>query len=164
MSLKFSAHDLTQNTVATLAFITAGSFLGFLPWNFYPQKIMPGYSGKTLAGFLIATIAILSGGKVGSALIILSIPMLDAIYILIKRILLKKSPFKADRNHLHHKLLDLGWSKRKIALFYWIISTILGLVALLFTSQQKLFIFILMAIFLGGIFIWFSTNFLVKNK
>lgn len=156
MGLKFSAHDLSQTTVATLSFITAGAFLGFLPWNFYPQKIMPGYGGKTLAGFLLSVIAILSGGKVGSALIILAVPMLDATYILIKRIASRKSPFRADKNHLHHKLLSLGWGKRRIALFYWLISAILALVALLFSSRQKLFVFILIAVFLGGMLNWFS--------
>jgi len=52
LSLRFNIHDATQSIVTSLAFITAGTFLGFLPWNFYPQKIMPGYGGKTLAGLL----------------------------------------------------------------------------------------------------------------
>lgn len=156
MSLRFSAHDISQIAVASLAFITAGAFLGFLPWNYYPQKIMPGYGGKTLAGLMIATIAILSGGKIGSALVILAIPMLDALYLLVRRILNKKSPFKADRAHLHHRLLDIGWGKRRIALFYWTVSAILGLLTLYMNSEQKFFTFVALAVSTGGIILWFS--------
>ena len=156
MALRFSAHDISQTTVASLAFITAGAFLGFLPWNFYPQKIMPGYSGKTIAGLLIATIAILSGGKIGSALIILAVPMLDAAYALIRRILLKKSPFRPDKHHLHHRLLTIGWGKRRIALFYWSVSAILGILTLSMNSSQKLFTFLALTVTIGGILIWLA--------
>ena len=156
LSLRFSAHDISQASVATLAFVTAGAYMGFLPWNFYPQKIMPGYGGKTLAGLMLATSAILSGGKVGSALLILAIPMLDALYILMSRILRKKSPFRPDRNHLHHRLLDIGWGRRRIALFYWGVSAILGLLTLILTSKQKLFVFVGLGVIVGGLWLWLS--------
>lgn len=156
MALRFSAHDISQTTVATLAFITAGSFLGFLPWNFYPQKIMPGYGGKTLAGLMLSTIAILSGGKVGSALLILAIPMIDAAYLLIRRLGKKQSPFRADRAHFHHHLLNLGWGKRRIALFYWLVSAILGILTLGLSSQQKFFAFVLVGVLVGGSLLWFT--------
>lgn len=160
LALRFSAHDISQYTVASLAFITAGAYGGFIPWNFYPQKIMPGYGGKTLAGLLVATIAILSGGKIGSALIILAIPILDSIYIIVSRITHKKSPFQADRSHLHHRLLDSGWGKRRIALFYWLVSAILGLVTLFLNSEQKFYLFLLAAGFISGIILWLN---LLKN-
>lgn len=158
MSLQYSAHDVSQIVVASIAFITAGAFLGFLPWNFYPQKIMPGYGGKTLAGLMIATVAILSGGKIGSALLVLAIPMLDALYALIRRVLAQKSPFHPDRNHLHHRLLDVGWGKRRIALFYWSVSAMLGLLILPMTSEQKVFTFFIVAFAVGGILIWLSAT------
>ena len=164
LSLRFNVHDTTQSIVTVLAFTTAGTFLGFLPWNFYPQKIMPGYGGKTLAGLLLAVIAILSGGKVGSALLVLAIPMIDAAYSLFRRLAAKKSPFQADRLHFHHRLLDVGWSKQKIALFYWCVSFILGLVALTVNSQQKLFIFIMTGVILGGILYWFTQTFSPEHK
>ncbi len=163
MSLRFSAHDISQQVVATLAFITAGAFLGFLPWNFYPQKIMPGYGGKTLGGLLIAVIAILSGGKVGSALLLLAIPMIDAAFLLMRRITSKKSPFRADRNHLHHYLLDLGWSKPKVALFYWSVSILFGIVALSVTSSQKVFVF-LMAVIIFGTLLYAFSKMMYKEK
>ncbi|MFC1647055.1 glycosyltransferase family 4 protein [Patescibacteria group bacterium] len=161
LSFRFNLIDPNQLSVAVLAFLISGSFAGFIPWNFYPQKIMPGYGGKTLAGLYLAILGILSYGKVGTALLVLGIPTIDAIYTLIRRVGKGVSPVMADRGHLHHMLLDMGWGKRKIALFYWGVSIILGTVALLVTSQQKLFTFLLLAVLLGGFILWvnFFTQF-----
>lgn len=150
LSQKFAAHDISQVAVSQLALITAGSFLGFLPWNFYPQKIMPGYGGKSLAGFMLAVLSVLSGAKLGTAVLVLGIPVIDGLYTLGRRLLSKKSPFKADRGHLHHQLLDLGWGRRRIALFYWIITGLLGIIALNLNSQGKLFAVILLGVLIGG--------------
>jgi len=68
LALRFTVSDPSQQSVTILAFIVSGAFFGFLPWNFFPQRIMPGYGGKTLAGFLLAILGILSYGKVGTAL------------------------------------------------------------------------------------------------
>ncbi len=154
LSLRFSSIDPSQSVVTILAFILAGSFLGFLPWNVYPQKIMPGYGGKTLAGFLLAILGILSYAKLGTALLVLGVPMVDALYTLARRIGGGKSPVWADRGHVHHRLLDLGWDKRRIALFYWGVSAILGAIALTVTSQQKLFVLLLVAVAVGAFLVW----------
>lgn len=139
LSFNYSAHDISQTTVAVFAFITAGAYAGFLPWNFYPQKIMPGYSGKSLAGLLLATLSILSGAKLGTAILVLSIPMTDALFTMFRRIAKGKSPVWADKGHLHHKLLERGWGKRRIALFYWLTSGVFGLLALSLSSTEKKF-------------------------
>ncbi len=154
LSLRYSLNDPTQMFVTILAFIICGAFLGFIPWNFYPQKIMPGYGGKTLAGFLLALLGILSYGKLGTALLVLGVPMIDAGYTLLRRLGHGKSPVWADRGHLHHRLLDLGWGKRRVALFYWGVSAILGAVALTVTSQQKVFTLLLLAVGVGGFLLW----------
>jgi len=164
LSFRFSAHDISQWVVTALAFTTAGAFLGFLPWNFYPQKIMPGYGGGTLAGYLLAVLSILSWGKLGTAILVLGIPMIDASYTIGRRIVQGKSPFRADRGHLHHKLLDLGWGKRRIALFYWLFSAILGVVALTLTSQQKLFAIVLLAVIVGGALLWLNFFLLLPKR
>jgi UDP-GlcNAc:undecaprenyl-phosphate GlcNAc-1-phosphate transferase len=161
LSMRFASTDTNQQTVTILAFLVSGSFAGFIPWNFYPQKIMPGYGGKTLAGFFLAVLGILSYGKVGTALLVLGIPTIDAVYTLIRRIGKGKSPVWADRGHLHHLLLNLGWGKRRIALFYWGVSGILGSVALAVTSQQKFFTLLFVAVAFGGFLLWvnFFTQF-----
>ena len=161
LSLRFAIADPAQGIVTIFAFIVAGAFTGFIPWNFYPQKIMPGYGGKTLAGFLLAVLGILSYGKLGTALLVLGIPTMDAVYTLVRRVGMKKSPVLADRGHLHHRLLDLGWGKRRVALFYWGVSAILGVVALTVTSQQKGFALLLVAVGVAGFLLWvqFFTQF-----
>jgi UDP-GlcNAc:undecaprenyl-phosphate GlcNAc-1-phosphate transferase len=154
LSFRFT-EDVTQWEVSMLAAITAGAYLGFLPWNFYPQKIMPGYGGGSLAGYFLSTLAILSGAKVATMILVLGIPTMDAIYTIVRRIVKRTSPVWGDRGHLHHRLLDLGWSKRKVALFYWSISGLLGLIALQLNAQQKLFTIVTLALAMGGILLWF---------
>jgi len=155
LSLKFSA-DITQWPVIILAAITAGAYLGFLPWNFYPQKIMPSYSGSTLAGFLLAILSILSTTKVGTLAIVLSIPLVDTGYVIIRRILSGESPVWGDTTHLHHRLLNAGFSKRQVAVTYWILAAILGILALKLNASQKLYTIIGVAIFLGGLILWLT--------
>jgi len=139
LASRFSA-DVTQWPVTILAAITAGAFLGFLPFNFYPQKIMPGYSGGALAGFLLAVLAILSTTKVGTAVVVLAIPLIDAVYCIIRRLLAGRSPVWGDRGHLHHKILDeWHWGKRRTAVFYWLITALLGGLALSLHSLQKFY-------------------------
>jgi UDP-GlcNAc:undecaprenyl-phosphate GlcNAc-1-phosphate transferase len=122
-----------------LAFAAAGAFLGFLPWSFYPQKIMPGYGGSTLAGFLIAVLAILSGAKLATALLVLIIPLVDSVWTIVRRLVNRRSPVWGDRLHLHHQLLKMGWSVPKICLFYYLIGLILGVLALNFDTREKFF-------------------------
>ncbi|PIP57133.1 hypothetical protein COS54_02690 [Candidatus Shapirobacteria bacterium CG03_land_8_20_14_0_80_39_12] len=155
LSLKFSA-DITQWPVIVLAMITGGAYLGFLVWNFYPQKIMPGYGGKSMAGFLLAVLSILSTAKIATLMLVLAIPLIDALYLVVKRILAGRAPFWGGREHLHHRLLALGWGKRRIAIFYWLITAALGILALNLNSEAKFYtMFMLIILFLAGI-LWLN--------
>ena len=155
LSLRYIG-DPNQYYVTSLSFLTAGAFLGFLPWNFFPQKIMPGYGGKTLAGFMLATLAILSYAKFGTALLVLAVPMTDAAFILVRRLLTKKSPVAASSGHLHHHLLNLGWGKRRIAFFYWSISLIAGFLALVLSPRMKLFAALLSIMMIFSFILWIN--------
>ncbi len=152
--LGFSAlrFNQTSEPTALLAFITSGAYAGFLIFSAYPQKIMPGFGGSTFSGFMIAVLAILSGAKLATALIVLAIPILDAVWVVIRRIINKQNPMKNTRTHLHHYLLDVGWSKRRIAFFYWLICAVLGILVLQINSQTKLFVFlVLLLLFFAGV-------------
>lgn len=155
LSLRYSA-DITQWPVIILAAITAGAYLGFLPWHIFPQKIMPGYSGSTLAGYLLAVISILATAKVGALVVVLGIPLIDTGYTIIRRILNHKSPVWGDRGHLHHKLLDAGLTKSQVAIFYWIITALLGFLALNLNTASKIYTMIGVALVLGGFLIWLT--------
>lgn len=160
MSLKFA--DSGQLPVIILAAITAGAYLGFLPWNWFPQKIMPGYGGKSLAGFLLGILAILSGAKVGALIIILGIPVVDAALVILKRIREGRSPVWGGREHLHHYLLDqLHWGRQKIAIFYLLTSAALAIIALGLNSRSKYFTMAAAILVIAGFILWlqrFSTS------
>jgi len=155
LSLKYSA-DITQWPVIILAAITIGSYLGFLPWHIYPQKIMPGFGGSTLAGYLLGVLSILSTTKVGTLMLVLAIPLIDTGFVIIRRVATGRSPFWGDRGHLHHKFLDSGWSKQKIASFYWCVTATLGIVALNLNASYKLYTIIGISVFIGGILLWLT--------
>jgi UDP-GlcNAc:undecaprenyl-phosphate GlcNAc-1-phosphate transferase len=155
LSVKFSA-DITQWPVIILASITAGSYLGFLPWNYYPQKIMPGFSGSTLAGYLLAILSILSTTKVGTLVVVLGVPLVDTGYTMIRRLLSGKSPFWGDRGHLHHKLMDAGLTKKQVSFFYWGVTLALGVLALNLNTDYKLYTILGVGVLVGGLLLWLT--------
>ncbi|MBI4057898.1 undecaprenyl/decaprenyl-phosphate alpha-N-acetylglucosaminyl 1-phosphate transferase [Candidatus Microgenomates bacterium] len=155
LSLRWT-EDLTQWPVVILSLIVAGGYLGFLPWSVYPQRIMPGYSGGALAGFLLAVLTIISGAKVATALIVLGIPVMDALFTILRRIAAGKSPLWADTGHLHHRLLAVGWTKPQVATFYWVVAAILGFLVLHLNSQSKIYTIVMLAVLVGGLLLWLT--------
>jgi len=155
LSFYYSA-DITQWPVILLTSITAGAFLGFLPWHKFPQKIMPGYGGATLAGYMLAIASILSTTKVGTLIVVLGIPLIDTGYTIIRRVLSGKSPVWGDRGHLHHKLLDSGFSKKQVSEVYWSLTAILGILALSLNSTFKLYTIVGAGFAIGGLIIWLT--------
>jgi UDP-GlcNAc:undecaprenyl-phosphate GlcNAc-1-phosphate transferase len=149
LSLRFSIADPTTLIAAQLSFIIAGASLGFLPFNFFPAKIFPGY-GATSVYLLLAVVSILSGAKLATAILVMGVPMVDGIFTIARRVFAGKSPFRHDNKHLHHMLLRLGFNQRRIALFYWCISAILGAISLLLSSQGKLFAIIMLVVVATG--------------
>ena len=147
--------DPAQFNTAMLSFIAAGAFVGFLIWNWYPQKIMPGYGAGSLAGYFLSVLAILSGAKLATALMVLAIPTADAIFTIVRRVFAGKSPLWGDRGHLHHKLLDVfKWSPRQISIFYWSSSLILGMLSLYLNTLGKLITIVLTISIVFGVLIW----------
>ncbi len=132
--------DPNQLPIANLAFITAGSALGFLVFNWYPAKILPGFSASTILGFMIASLCILTSAKLATALLVMVVPSVDFFYTFFRRILNKQNPLKGDRKHLHHLLLKRGYTPQQISLFYIFSCAILGLLSINLSSQGKLFI------------------------
>ncbi|MDQ3239250.1 MAG: undecaprenyl/decaprenyl-phosphate alpha-N-acetylglucosaminyl 1-phosphate transferase [bacterium] len=143
---------------ALLSFILSGAYFGFLMFSRYPQKIMPGFGGSTFSGFMIAVISIMSGVKIATAVIVLAIPILDAGWVFVRRLWRKQNPMKNDRTHLHHYLLDIGWSKQRIAIFYWIISAVLGILVLQANSLMKIYAFVIIFfLFIFGV-LWLQRT------
>jgi len=128
-----------QPDVAMLAIVVAGAITGFLIYNFHPAKMFLGESGSTILGFLLGTLAIISGGKIATALLVMGIPVLDVLWVILRRMFIeKKSPFKGDRKHLHFIMLDLGLNQRQAVLFLYLIAALFGTATLFLQSQYKL--------------------------
>lgn len=161
VSASLISRDQIQLLPATIAFAGAGAFLGFLPSSFYPQKIMPGYGGATLAGFLIAVLAILSGAKLATVLLIILVPLIDSIWAIVRRAFGRRSPVWGDSFHLHHQLLRMGWTVPQICFFYYGITFLFGLLALNLDSLGKFFA---IAILGALVFSLLFTVFVIARK
>lgn len=120
---------INQPTTALLALIVASVFAGFLLLNFNPAKQFLGEGGSTLAGFLVGSLAIIAESKVITTLVVLALPILDLIWVLVRRLMLKQSVTKGDKKHIHHRLLQLGYSHRTVVFLLWGWTILLGLVA-----------------------------------
>lgn len=145
----------SQFNVAQLALIVSGAFAGLLYWNFYPQKIMPGYGAGSLAGYFLSVLAILSGAKVATTLMVLAIPSADGVFTIARRIVAGKSPFWGDRGHLHHKLMDnFGWGRRRISIFYILTSFLMGFLSLFLNTTGKIISIVLVTFFVFAFLIY----------
>ncbi len=132
------APAVQQTTTAFLAIIFAAVCLGFLPFNFFPAKIFLGEGGSTFTGFMIGTLAVISGGKIATALLVLGIPLMDAAWVIVRRLWYGASPFVGDKKHLHFRLLDVGFSQRQAVLFLYFLSAFFGGIAVFLQSWGKL--------------------------
>ena len=121
---------VNQPATALLAITAFGAGVGFLHYNFNPAKIFLGDSGSMFLGFLLAIIAVISGGKLATAGLVLGIPILDAAWVILRRLAAGQKPWAADRKHLHHRLLDAGLSQKQTVLLYWTFSALFGAIAL----------------------------------
>lgn len=132
-SLVFFAHSnrLGQVSIALLPLALAGCALGFLPYNFYPARVFMGTSGSLFLGFALGTLSIIGGAKAATALLVLGVPILDVAWQIVNRLRRRRSPFRGDRGHLHHRLVDMGISHRRVLLLFYLLCASFGGLALL---------------------------------
>ncbi len=140
------SQDVSQPATALICSILAGSALGFLIFNWHPAKIFLGEGGSLFCGFMLGILAIISGGKIATALLIMGIPILDVIWVIIRRLFLQKGKVAtADRKHLHFRLLDVGFSHRGAVIFLYILTIIFGSTTLFFKGFEKLISLVVLA-------------------
>jgi len=150
-----------QPDIALASFLFFAVLCGFLVLNFNPAKIFLGESGSLLLGYVLGVLAIISGGKIAIALLVLGLPALDVLWTIFRRIISGKNPFKAsDRKHLHHRLIDLGLNQKQAVLFFYFISSVFGLSGLFLQSRGKfLALGLLLFLMLGLIlFLYYLEN------
>lgn len=137
LTLLFVALRAGQAHVVTLTAALAGCALGFLPYNFNPAKIFMGDAGSMFLGYALAAISVEGPLKSATtvALLIpvlaLGLPLFDVSFAVVRRLLNGRPIYQADREHLHHRLLELGLTQRQVALVMYGVSGCLGLGAVL---------------------------------
>ncbi len=156
--------------LAIFVAIHLGSLMGIFPYNYNPSKIFPGSTGDFINGFLLAMFAILGSTRWTATLVVLGMPIIDAILVVIIRLRdnkeVRKNPLKilsiSDTNHLHHRLLAAGYSRKTVMVIEMAIMAALCSVAIFFSDiRQDITV---MAIGLSLIFIIFSLIAFLKKR
>ena len=145
--------------VAILMAALAGSCLGFLPYNLNPAKIFMGDTGSTFLGYILAVVSIQGLFKFYTIIsfavpfLMLGLPIFDTCFAFIRRIAHGQSPMHADRSHVHHRLIDMGFNQKQAVAVLYIISAILGLSAVVLTTSGpiKAMILLLALCFAGAL-------------
>ena len=146
------------NSAILLAAIV-GACAGFIPYNFNPAKIFMGDTGSTFLGFMLSSISIYGLFKMYAIIsfavpfLVLGLPIFDICFAVIRRVSKGQSPMHADRGHVHHRLIDMGFSQKQAVAIAYMLSAILGMAAVVLTNdgEMKALIFIGAVIVVGAI-------------
>jgi len=142
-----------------LAAIILGLSLGFLPHNFHPARIFMGDTGSLLLGFLLGSLTLTTSTKAPAVLTLLipllavGMPIFDTTHAFLRRLLSGSHPFRADTKHLHHRLLALGLSHRRVVLFLYYISIYLGVMAYILSRTSAQITLLVVILLFGGLFL-----------
>ena len=138
-SITVIALMVAETNVAVVLAALFGACLGFIPYNMNPAKIFMGDTGATFLGYIAVPF------------LILGVPIFDICFAFLRRIAKGQNPMKADRGHVHHRLIDMGFSQKQAVAISYMLAGILGLAAVLLTSSGELKALILIgAIFVVG--------------
>ena len=158
---------VSEQDVAVMMAALVGACIGFLPYNFNPAKIFMGDTGSTFLGFIMAVVSVQGMFKMYNIIsfvvpfLMLGLPIFDECFAIIRRLTRGQSPMAPDRGHVHHRLIDMGFSQKQAVGVLYVISAILGLSAVVLTASGavKAMVFLLAMgaavviawwVFLGG--------------
>lgn len=144
--------------VALMALIFTGVLSGFLIWNWHPAKIFLGEGGSTMLGFVLGSLAIISGGKIATTLLVMGLPILDIIRVMSIRASRGVSLFRGDSEHLHFKLIHSGLHQTQAVLLFYAISLLFGLTTLFLQSSQKVFALLLLLVLMILLVLWLQRS------
>lgn len=169
---------LVPETNATLsAMILAailGGCIGFIPYNFNPASIFMGDTGSTFLGFMLASVSVFGLFKTYAMIsfavpfLVLGLPLFDICFAVIRRVAKGQSPMHADRGHVHHRLIDMGFSQKQAVIISYLITVILGICAVVLTDKGEIqaLIFFVALVLVGtvGLQLFFIKNHHKKNE
>ena len=139
LSMLVIALRVSEMDVAVVMAALAGACIGFLPFNFNPAKIFMGDTGATFLGYIMATMSVQGMFKMYGIIsfvvpfLVLGLPIFDVTFAVLRRISHGQSPMTPDRGHIHHRLIDMGFSQKQAVGVLYLVSAILGLSAVLLT-------------------------------
>ena len=137
----------------------AGACIGFMPYNLNPAKIFMGDTGSTFLGYMLATVSIMGLFKFYAVIsfavpfLILGLPIFDTANAIIRRVAAGRSPMSPDRDHVHHKLIDMGFNQKQAVAILYAISATLGLTAVVLTSSGEVKAIVLLLAVLAAILV-----------
>ena len=145
--------------IAVILIALFGACLGFIPYNMNPAKIFMGDTGSTFLGYILATLSVTGLFKLYAIIsfavpfLVLGLPIFDICFAVIRRVSKGQSPMHADRGHVHHRLIDMGFSQKQAVAIAYMLSAILGMAAVVLTNdgEMKALIFIGAVIVVGAI-------------
>lgn len=161
VSLVFVAIMVGEERIALIALIIAGACFGFLPFNFNPATIFLGDTGSTFLGYMLAVLSVQGGFKSYAVitfavpLLILGLPLFDTSFAILRRLFTGKGIMTPDRGHIHHRLVDMGFSQKQTVFILYAISGVLGLTAVVLAESGALralvlLICVLICVFVGS--------------
>ncbi|MEQ6356867.1 MraY family glycosyltransferase [Lysinibacillus sp. M3] len=156
ITLAVMAIIMNNMFVLAIAAILAAATIGFLFYNFHPAKIFMGDTGALFLGFMISVLALLGFKNVTVVsliipVIILGVPISDTFFAIVRRVRMKKKWSDPDKSHLHHRLLDMGFTHRQTVLIIYGIAIMFGLAAVIFSMAKVWGAILLVAVILTAI-------------
>lgn len=136
-----------------LPVILVGALVGFLPFNWNPARVFIGDSGAMFLGLSLATLSVLGPGKIGTALLVLSIPVLDVAWAIVRRQLHGKSFLAGDKQHVYHRMLEVGMSHTATVVSLYALCIGLAVIDLRLLRFQKLIAFAVVVVLTGCAFV-----------
>ena len=146
--------------ISVLVAALGGACLGFLPFNINPAKIFMGDSGSLLLGYILATASVLGLFKMYTLVafavpvLALALPLTDTVFAVVRRLSHGESPFKADRGHIHHRLLAMGLTQKQAVAVLYAASGILGAAAVLLAANAAVRFWLLLAAVAVALGVW----------
>lgn len=158
-------------TIALITAALAGACFGFMPYNQNPAKIFMGDTGAMFLGFVLSSVSIMGLFKSYATIsfiipiLILGLPIFDTTFAIVRRLLKGEHIMKPDRGHLHHRLLDAGYTQKQVVIILYVISAIFGIAGVLLASENSLKALLLIgAVVLILIVAYFLRNFDMEKE
>ena len=146
---------VSEANVAIILAALAGACVGFMPFNINPAKIFAGDTGALLLGYVLATMSVIGMFKVYAIIsfivpfLVLALPLFDTGFAIIRRLLRGQSPMHPDRGHVHHRLIDMGFSQKQAVAILYCVSAVFGLSAVVLATSGGMKAMLLILAFLA---------------